>query len=120
MSAIGDEIAAMVGELQAAGIPASMVPTDLWTLAASADVAALVGPPETLTLVKLDGQLRVEVPVTLAARGPDVDAYSRLYDKMPVLLRTMRPIEPARQQRYTRGDASMVAYTVTCTRDVKE
>lgn len=120
MSSIGDELAAMVDELTAAGIPTSTVPTDLWTLAAAADVAALVGPPELLSLVKLDGLLRMDVPVTLAARGPELDAYNRLYDQLPTLLRVMRPLEPARQQRYTRGDASMVAYTVTCSRDVEE
>lgn len=120
MSAIGDELAGMVADLVAAGIPATTMPSDMWTLAASQDVAALVGPPEEITLAKLDGTLRAAVPVTLAARGPDVDAYPRLYDKLPALLRTMRPIEPARQERYTRGDASMVAYTVTCSRDVEE
>ena len=120
MSAIGDELAAMVEELTAAGIAASTLPADLWALAAHVDVAALVGPPDEVTLVKLDGTLRFEVPVTLAARGPDVDAYARLYEVLPTVLHTMRPLEPARQQRFTRNEASMVAYIVTCSRDVEE
>lgn len=121
MSAIGDELEAIVTELEARGVPATTDPTDVWTLAAQADTAvALVGVPESVGLVGLPGRVRLEVPVTLAARGPDVDGYGRVLAALPSVLWALRAQEPAMPQRHTRGDASMPAYQITCLRDVEE
>lgn len=118
---IAAELETVAAELTSAGIPATTHPSDVWTLAAEHDTAvALVGVPETVQLVKMPGVLRLRVPVTLAARGPDVDGYARVLDALPVALWVLRTVDPVSPQRFTRGDASMPAYEITALRDVEE
>ena len=118
---IAAELGAIADELGAAGIPATVHPTDVWTLAAQQDTAvALVGVPESVQLVNMPGRVRLEVPVTLTARGPDVDGHLRLFAALPAALWALRSQTPARPVRFTRGDTSMPAYEITCLRDVED
>lgn len=118
MSVIGDEVAEVVADLAAVGIPATADPAHVWVLAAQSDVAALIGWPEQLSLTFHQGKLRFTLPVRLASRGPDLQAQPRLWAALPTVLQVLAPVEAGQPDRITQGDAEMPAYLINSPRSV--
>lgn len=115
---IVDELAAVVTELQAAGIPATSDPALVWALASQADVAALLGWPEDVSLAFNKNQVRFTVPVQLCSRGPDLQAQPRLLGALPAALRVLKPQSAAAPDQISQGDSVMPAYRIASPRTI--
>ena len=115
---IVDELAAIVTELQTAGIPATTDPALVWALTAQSDVAALLGWPEGVSLAFRQGRLTFTLPVQLCSRGPDLQAQPRLLGALPDALRVLNPQEAATPDQVTAGDVVMPAYRIASPRTV--
>lgn len=112
MSVLSDELDAVIADLGGVGVPATISPAGVWTLAAQSPVAALVDRPDSLRVVNLAAGLTFDAVVLLVAYGPDHESGPRLLEALPDVLNVLRPTEAVSPDRLRNGTASMLAYRI--------
>lgn len=115
MSAIGDEVDALVAHLVAAGLAATADPTAVLSMAAEAGYCALVAPPE-VSRVLLDGALVLQVPVRVAVRPPGgLGDYRLAWEALETLVAVL-PASEVTREPLTLNDQILPGYLVSATR----
>lgn len=119
MSAIGDEAGRLVTSIKAAGVAATLDPTQWVPLVSQEGAAALVGPPEVV-MAGLSGSAHLEFPVHLGTNAPgNADDFETLWTALEALMGALPVRGEVGTSSKTVGDITLPTYAVTVNRRIQ-
>jgi hypothetical protein len=116
VSTILEAVESVVAALEGAGVPVTADPGVFAPLVSAQGAAALVGPP-SVTLARLDGTMEVECPVYLACPAPGgLAEFTALWEALALAARALAYQGPTDPGSVTAGDITLPCYTLAARR----
>jgi hypothetical protein len=119
MNVLTADRAALVSELTATGVPATVDPGQVLGIITASGVCALVAPTVTYQPITYGLDFDMVVPVWLVTSEPyDSDAVERLDEALVAIWPVVHPSEPATRDTWTAADAQLPALLIPTPRHV--